>query len=309
MSFMTPFFSIYTSLETALQSHAYSAILLDAFGVFWAGNAEGPFPGAQNTMERLFASGMKIGILSNSTQIASTDTKKYASYGFLQGKHYHFLITSGDIAKKTFCKETLPFPTPRKKYMLFCPPHPRFAHPSTLFHESAFQETDNVSEADFIYINSPHIDGEDLEEKEHFLPIVERFKRHNRPMVCANPDMYTNEGSPPRPVVRQGTIAAIYEEIGGSVFYIGKPHYQMYSAALEHFNVLSPTRKNEILMVGDTPETDMRGARAFGIHSALVTQTGIMAGRIAQKGLSALHTLNPQDLPHILIERFASYVL
>ena len=190
--------------------------------------------------------------------------------------------------------------------MLFCPPHPNFAHPSSfLFDDSPFRETIDPTKADFIYINVPHIDGIDQVERNAFRPMIEKFLPSQKPMVCANPDAYANEDSPFRAIVRQGSIASLYEEMGGHVFYIGKPYSPIYSIAIDRLNLLSPTQKEDILMVGDTPETDVRGARSFGIHSALITHTGIMAERLAQQGIDAFQKIPATDIPHILIERFA----
>lgn len=304
---MAPSISRYSSLEAALHHTGCRALFLDAYGVFWAGGAAGAFPGAQETMERLFASGMPIGIVSNSTQPGKNEVSKYAKHGFIQGKHYHFLVTSGDVAKSLFSSDALPFPTPHKKYALFCPPHPKFSSPACLFEGSPFTETADLAEADFIYLNIPHIDGEDQEEADCFRALVASFIPSQKPMVCANPDLSAHEGKPPRLVVRQGTIASLYKEMGGSVCYIGKPSTQMFSFAFEHMKLLFSVPKELILMVGDTPETDIRGARAFGIHSALITNTGIMADRISKSGHTALEALPPTDLPDLFIERFATY--
>ena len=302
---MTSFLRTYASLEVALEEKAYSALFLDAYGVFWSGNAQGAFPGSSQAMERLFASGKKIGIISNSTQLSQNEVQKYAAHGILQGRHFHFLITSGDVAKKFFSSGSLPFPTPHKKYALFCPHHPRYSSPTSLFDESAFRETSNLSEVDFIYINVPHIGGEDQEQRDVFRPMVERFLFCNKPMVCANPDCYAHEGSPSRQVVRQGSIASLYEEMGGKVFTIGKPFPQIYTLAFDRLNLISPTLKEEVLMVGDTPETDIRGACSFGIQAALITHTGIMGERVKQQGIGAIRALPLGDVPTLLIERFA----
>jgi len=97
----------------------------------------------------------------------------------------------------------------------------------------------------------------------------------------------------------------MYEQMGGQVFYIGKPHNKAYAMAMSQFEKYTCISPLEVLMVGDTPETDIRGARLFGMPSALVTQTGIMADRIARSGLeTALKTLIPSDFPEYFIERF-----
>ena len=303
---MTTIAPSYPTLSAALIDYQFPALFLDAWGVFWAGNTHGAFPGSQQTMEALVGLGKKIGIVSNSTELSDVEIAKFARHGFIKGKHFHFLITSGDVARSVFTSNTPPFQTLNKKFALFCPLHPRYSKPSSLFAGTSWQETNDYSEADFIYINVPNIDGKNQEDKEVFRPLIQKFLQFKKPMVCANPDLYAHEESPPRPVVRQGTIAAMYEEMGGQVYYIGKPHHQIYRAAFDSLQRVHPTRKEEILMVGDTPETDIRGARAFGINSALITQTGIMGERMARQKIEVLHSLPSTDLPLILIERFAS---
>jgi HAD superfamily hydrolase (TIGR01459 family) len=299
----------FSSLEAVLQENSCNALLLDAYGVFWSGNEQGAFPGSSLTMERLFAAGKKIGIVSNSTQLSQKEVQKYAAHGFLQDRHFHFLITSGDVAKGLFYSDRLPLPTPNKKYYLFCSPHPRYSNSSSLFEGTSFIRTEDLSEADFIYINVPHIAGEDQTESDVFRPMVERFLLSRKPMVCANPDRFAHEGLPPRPVVRQGSIASLYEEMDGEVFNIGKPFLQIYSLAFDRLNSISPTMKEEVLMVGDTPETDIRGARSFGIKSALITGTGIMAERIKQKGFCAVQDLPLSDTPNLFVESFSNLKL
>ena len=295
----------YATLEAALQDRPVAALFLDAYGVFWAGNAQGVFQGAESVMARLVASGKIIGILSNSTQFSSKEIEKYAKRGVIQGKHFHFLLTSGDLAREMVTSNSLPFPTPQKKYVLFCPTTARYSPPSSLFDSSPFQETSDSFQADFIYVNVPHIDDIDQVDPSLFRPMVERWVSSRLPMVCANPDHFAHEGIPPRAVVRQGAIATLYEEMGGRVFYIGKPFRDIFSKAFDQLNLLAHTEKQGVLMVGDTPETDIRGARDFGVQAALITKTGIMAERILQRP-DALRSLSPADMPHFLIERLSS---
>ncbi|MBI3236914.1 MAG: HAD hydrolase-like protein [Chlamydiales bacterium] len=96
----------------------------------------------------------------------------------------------------------------------------------------------------------------------------------------------------------------MYEEMGGSVLYIGKPDKKAYTMAMMQFEKYACVNPLEVLMVGDTPETDIRGANLFGMASALTTQTGIMAERVVRRGLeTALKELSASDSPHYFIER------
>jgi len=283
-------------------SDNFAGILLDAYGVFWGGNEFGLLPGSKDIMEKLVSKGKIIGILSNSTQLASKEIQKLNLHGVVQGKHFHFLITSGEVARYIFLNETLPFETPRKQYLLFGGIHPKYSSHQAIFQDTKYRDTSNSDEADFIYITVPHINGEDQENPELFRKEFEKLRMKNLPMICANPDQFAHEGKPPRAVVRQGSIALMYEKMGGQVFYIGKPHNKAYTTAMRHFEHYNITKPAEILMVGDTPETDIRGARCFGMSSALVTRTGIMADRIQHHGLEkAMKMLSAQDCPDYYI--------
>lgn len=281
----------------------FDGILLDAYGVFWGGSNIGLLPGCKETMEGLTANGKIIGILSNSTQLAENEIEKLKKHGLVQGKHFHFFITSGTLAKQIFLTENLPFPTPNKKFYLCGMPHPKFSSHQAIFKDSSFQETNDIQQADFLYISIPHIDGKDQTDPLLFKDNVETFKDSKLPMICTNPDRFAHEGNPPQAVVRQGSIAAMYEEQGGMVFYIGKPSDKMYLAAMKSFFDFGISNPEKILMVGDTPETDIRGARNFGIPSALIIKTGIMADRIAHEGLeAAIRNLQMSDFPDFFIE-------
>lgn len=287
-------------------SNGFGAILLDAYGVFWGGNDVGLLPRAKEMMEALVSQGKVVGILSNSTQLAAKELYKLSQHSLIQGKHFHFLITSGEVTRELFLSHQLPFDTSNKKFWVLYGDHPRFSSHSSIFQGTTYVETPHIDEADFVYIGVPHIGGEDQTDPELFHEQVQQLKKENLILVCANPDRFAHEGKPARAVVRQGTIAALYEALGGTVHYIGKPYEAAYSHAMRHFHKENIFDPKEILMVGDTPETDIRGARQFGMASALITQTGIMGDRIAQQGFEqAISTLSPKNTPNFFIERFA----
>jgi len=282
----------------------FPAVLLDAFGVFWAGNALGPIPGAKETMAALVQQGTIVGILSNSTQPSSKEIAKFALYGLHQGSHFHFVVTSGDVARALFLSNRLPFHTHRKKYFLLGGTHPKYSSHTAIFHETGFTETEHLHEAEFLYVNVPHINGEDQTDAELFHSQVKEVLHAELPMVCANPDRFAHEGSPLRAVVRQGSIAAIYEKEGREVFYIGKPEKAAYEMAFDKFRAFNVHNPAEILMVGDTPETDIRGANRAGMPSALITEYGIMSDRVQHHGFEQAIQLVPKaDYPEYFIGR------
>lgn len=280
----------------------YRGILLDAYGVFWGGNDLGLFPKSIENMERLVAAGKIVGILSNTTQLAAKEIHKFHRHGLIEGKHFHFFVSSGEVVRSIFLSKKLPFQTPHKKFWVYCRAHPKFSSHEAIFQDTVYSETLNINEADFIYINIPHIKGEDQINLDVFQQEIQQLKRKDLPMVCPNPDRFAHEGSPSIAVVRQGSIAALYENIGGQVYYIGKPYENVYTHTMMRFNQNGIFNPKEILMVGDTPETDVRGARNYGMASALITQTGIMSDRISEQGMQkAVQDLSLSDQPDYFI--------
>ncbi len=283
-------------------SREFDALLLDAYGVFWNGNQQGVIPGSVEAMAALKQEGKVVGILSNSTQPAEKEMSKVARHGIHEGTHYDFFVTSGSVGRALFLQAQLPFPTPKKRYFLFGGVHPRFSSPASLFEGTPFSEALKVEEADFLYTSIPHCDGEDQTDPERFRSSVREVARFQLPMLCPNPDLFAHEGTPPRAVVRQGSIARLYEEEGGTVHYIGKPYQNVYAFTMPHFERLQ-IPKEKILMVGDTPGTDIAGAKNFGLHSALLTQTGIMGDRMTERGAEAIHCLSVEETPDFFVKR------
>ena len=280
----------------------YPGILLDAYGVFWGGNSAGLFPGSKAAMELLVSSGKIVGILSNSTQLAAKEIEKLKDpkHGLAQGVHYHFLLTSGETARQAFLKGELPY----KRYWVFCNGHPKFNNAAALFQGTIYQEASHWQEADFVYIGVPHLDGADQINPSVFREQLHQLRAKNLPLVCANPDRFAHEGNPPQAVVRQGSIARLYEEIGGRVLYFGKPYTAVYDCAMHHFSQYNIIYPHNVLMVGDTPETDIQGATKVGMDSALVIETGTMGDRVAASGLQqCLLTLSKQEKPTHYIQR------
>lgn len=289
--------------ELAKIVHHFNAILLDAYGVFWNGNAQGLIPGAKETMAALVKQEKTIGILSNSTQLSHNEKIKFEKHGLIEGLHYHFIVTSGQMVRKLILSENLPFPIRNKKYILSGPVHPYFSPPQHLFAKSSFSETNDYNNADFIYIHTPHIHGKDQTDPSAFKKMCHDMVAAKLPIFCSNPDGYAHEGSPPQLVVRQGTIARMCEEIGGKVYYIGKPYPDVFEMALEELQRLGIYQKDSVLMLGDTSETDIRGANNIGLASALIIETGISAERIAKFGKPYLNGLSKEDTPNYFINR------
>ena len=65
---------------------------------------------------------------------------------------------------------------------------------------------------------------------------------------------------------------AISHATGKSIRYIGKPFPEIFNQVLSDFNVTN----NEVVMIGDTLNSDIRGANSLGITSILTTNDRII---------------------------------
>ena len=80
-------------------------------------------------------------------------------------------------------------------------------------------------------------------------------------MVCTNPDLIVHRGG--RTEYCAGSLAAIFEELGGKVVYFGKPYPEIYNFCL---------KKNEtVLAIGDNIRTDIKGANKMKFDSLFIT--------------------------------------
>jgi HAD superfamily hydrolase (TIGR01459 family) len=108
------------------------------------------------------------------------------------------------------------------------------------------------------------------ETAEDYRGILETALKRKLPFVCANPDLAVDVGSNRLPCA--GAIAALYEEMGGPVFWAGKPHTSAYQAATLKAQKLrggfiSPSR---VLAIGDAIRTDLAAAQGAEVDALFI---------------------------------------
>jgi HAD superfamily hydrolase (TIGR01459 family) len=129
-------------------------------------------------------------------------------------------------------------------------------------------------------------------------PLVAAAAR-NVPFVCANPDLAVHVGDDLLPCA--GAIARVYEDLGGPVFWTGKPHASAYRAAFAEAARVrgAPVEARRVLAIGDSLRTDLAGAAAAGID-ALFIASGLERERVMhESGIdpAKLATLFSGDAP------------
>ena len=100
-------------------------------------------------------------------------------------------------------------------------------------------------------------------------------KHTTKKMICTNPDLIVDRGN--RRELCAGSVAMVFEKIGGEVIYFGKPFSEVYNQSIK-------TSDKKILCIGDNLNTDIKGANLQNYHSLLISN-GIHKKEILDDGV------------------------
>jgi HAD superfamily hydrolase (TIGR01450 family) len=239
----------------------YPVLLLDAYGVLV--NSTGALPGAAGLIDELNRSGKSYYLLTNdASKLPQTAAKRYQGYGLeIEPER---IITSGGLLKNYFKAHNL-----------------SGARCTVLGPEDSAQYTRDaggvvVSPAngfDVVVIGDesgfPFVDTVDMVLTELFHK-VERREKFN--LVLPNPDLIYPKAERGFGIT-SGSIALMIEAALQLKYpgrpdlcfeRLGKPNAEIFKEALQRSGT------ENMVMLGDQLETDIRGAKAFGLDSVLV---------------------------------------
>jgi len=108
------------------------------------------------------------------------------------------------------------------------------------------------------------------DEQESHRPLLFRALELSLPFVCANPDLVVEVDG--ELFLCAGTVAQLYESMGGKVYWLGKPHNPAYEAAHKLAEEVRgrAVERERIIAIGDAVRTDLAGAVRYGIDCLLV---------------------------------------
>ncbi len=129
-----------------------------------------------------------------------------------------------------------------------------------------------TGEAKAAYVVCTGLFDDDTETAEDYRDSLARLAGRGVVLICANPDLVVERGD--RLIPCAGALAALYETLGGSVIWAGKPHQPIYDAALRRAAALRGRlpAMDRVLCIGDAIRTDIAGAVAMGFPSLLVAR-------------------------------------
>tara|TARA_B100001094_G_C17924814_1_gene667744 strand:- start:31 stop:849 length:819 start_codon:yes stop_codon:yes gene_type:complete len=104
----------------------------------------------------------------------------------------------------------------------------------------------------------------------------ELLKEHtNKKMICTNPDLIVDRGN--KRELCAGSVALVFEKLGGEVVYFGKPFPEVYNQSIN-------SKKKKVLSIGDNLNTDIKGANLLNFDS-LIISNGVHKEEIKRKGI------------------------
>ena len=105
------------------------------------------------------------------------------------------------------------------------------------------------------------------------------FKKSlKKKMICTNPDLIVDRGS--KRELCAGSVAMVFEKMGGQVIYFGKPYPEVYNQSIDNKN-------KKILSIGDNLNTDIKGANLLNFDS-LIISNGVHKNEIKEKGIEKI---------------------
>jgi len=237
----------------------FDLFLVDQYGVLHDG--VGAYPGAIDGLARIKSRGRKAVVLTNSGKDAAANLARLSALGFAESG-FDAVVSSGDVALQCIKKGLL---------------GPRFAQGANVcvigrrgdtyaFSSDGFRLVDRPQDAAFLVFAGSDAPRTSLDSYRSMLTAAAQA---HVPAICINPDitMIRDGELVPAP----GAIAKVYEDLGGKVEYVGKPYNAIFDHAVATAAVGPRAR---VVMIGDSPEHDVAGAKAMGL-STLLVQTGI----------------------------------
>ena len=223
---------------------SYDTFVIDLWGVMHNGvvlNSK-----AVEAVDHLKNNSKKIVFLSNAPR-PSSKVINFLLKMNLDKKYLLNVMTSGEAAIDAINQNKF-----GKTFFHLGPPRD-----TSLFEKQKNNKTE-IEKCDFILCTGLFDNHEDdLSYYKNFL------KKHiSKKLICTNPDLTVHRGDIEE--LCAGSVAKVFEELGGKVIYYGKPYKEVYNKCFD--------KGEKVLAIGDNLRTDIKGANNLNIDSIFITE-------------------------------------
>ena len=222
----------------------YDTFIIDLWGVIHNGVTLNP--NAMEAVDKLKKNSKKIVFLSNAPR-PSLEVINFLLKMKMNKKYLDNVMTSGEAAMHAINKkkfgETFFHLGPARDISVF---------------EKVKENRTDLQNCDFILCTGLFDDYDnDLDYYKKFL-----LKYVSKKLICTNPDLIVHRGSVEE--LCAGSVARVFEDLGGEVVYFGKPHKEVYE--------LCYSSNEKVLAIGDNLRTDIKGANNLKIDCIFISE-------------------------------------
>ena len=240
-------------------SHSYDALFVDLWGCVH--NGVRAFDDANAALVAYRKSGGKVVLVTNSPRPRAGVKLQLQQFG-VDDDAWDTIATSGDSARSAMFQGVVG----QKVYFIGTDGELPFFEPLKILENPMIIERVGIDEAEGI-VCTGLAPGQSPEEYKAQLMLA---KQRGLKLLCANPDIVVDRGH--KREWCAGAVAQMYEEMGGTSLYFGKPHPPIYDLARLRLNALGATISDDrILAIGDGIHTDIQGAVGEDIDSLFIT--------------------------------------
>jgi HAD superfamily hydrolase (TIGR01459 family) len=279
----------------------YDTFIVDLWGTLHNGIVA--YPGALDGLTRLKAAGKRVALLSNVPRRLGPAVELLETFGIMPGM-YDVMMTSGESVYRALRDR------PNDWYRKLNGACWHLGNPKDrrLFEGLDLDLREGPEGTGFCVATGAKMNEERVED---YKDDLDRGLALGLPMICANPDIVVPVGD--MLAICAGAFAEYYEGKGGDVAWHGKPYPGIYRELFAEIEAVtgSAVDPGRTLAVGDGMHTDIAGAVAAGIPSALlvggVHRTALKInwrGKPDAKALAALID-NAAAKPDHVLRRFA----
>ena len=140
-----------------------------------------------------------------------------------------------------------------------------------LFKDFKNYKSDNINDSEYLLCTG--LFNEHDKDLKYYKELLE--KHIDKKLICTNPDLIVDRGNERE--LCAGSVAMIFEKMGGEVIYFGKPYIEIYNQAANN-------KDKKILSIGDNLNTDIKGANLHNYDSLLISN-GVHKNEILDQGI------------------------